>query len=1096
MAQIILDVNTQKAVANLKQLQNQVSIISKSLSSTKVNENLTKQLNALSRALNASSKATQGAAKADKLKAEAAKEAAKAEKIKAQTAKESKEETKELSKETDTLTQSTKRLDDATKDASKNIAKWISNLPTKLLKSFSKELEETLTKTENTVVELKRVLNEDISSNAVSDKLYDLAIQYGQSFENASTISANFAKSGKDWNETIKATEAALLAMNVAELSAEESSSGLIAIMNQFGYEAESLTHVIDLLNKTSDSAPVTTEKLLQGLQKAGSYARQANLSLEETVAILTTLSGTTGASGQALGTAAKSLFAYTTKDSALNVYSSLSDNMNRVVTEYKKGAASILDVWQQLSNELQHLTNEQADKLAEYAESQEGQEMEAALGEELSEIYDSMTGVYDTAGTYRKNYFIALMKNFDDVQEALSNVQDVEGYSQQENLLYMDTYTAKVNSLNAEWEKFLTNGEGFLEFKKNLADLGAGFLKILNYIGGVRTVAFALLTLALRFKGLALIQGVKKFATGIKDNIKVFSNYVKEAKKAKAAGDQLAMSQAQLSAAMNIGVSVAGTVITAISAIVGAYQSYREEQKKAREEAIQEGLAQEEKIQNLTALYTKYKNLGSELSDNQKNTKELDGTTNEYLNTEQELANVLGDKVKTLGDLKSGTDEYAKSIENLTKEELKNSYQKASGARMAAKKELNERNLNASWRNEYLLGDSSGDDDEGLSIVKDLDQYLVFSDKSEERTNGAFRGVKGKNALESYLNASAILDYLDARPDIKEKNPNSYNYILGVKTEAKKRIDEYIKTATQEKSIEAILGGKDISNENVQSDIINEILQNANVSSNNTFFRDLISEELKNYSIYGNNGSSEINSTGSSENGASGGSNNDKSENAEEEFRKSLLEGIKELCDNTKQTNTLEEKQADILEKQEALKKAESQRTVRVFNQETGHFEMAANPKDVEAAKEALEKSKTNLANYVEEQTKSKLSSMEDFSIEDAMSIIGKGIKDIGDWADPKGLLDLRNSIWEKYDQLYVNKVKKEASLILASKILGSKSDYQSLLQGDTLKIDKNEDNNTKNIYYSVNGVKIEDPEITEKLIQLFSKLGMDSGE
>ena len=119
---------------------------------------------------------------------------------------------------------------------------------------------------------------------------------------------------------------------------------------------------------------------------------------------------------------------------------------------------------------------------------------METALGEELSEIYDSMTGVYDTAGTYRKNYFIALMKNFEDVNTALANIEDAEGYSQEENLLYMDTYTAKANTLNAEWEKFLTSGKEALELKKFLAELGTGILQLLNNIGGLRTASLALL--------------------------------------------------------------------------------------------------------------------------------------------------------------------------------------------------------------------------------------------------------------------------------------------------------------------------------------------------------------------------------------------------------------------------------------------------------------------------------------------------------------------------------------------------------------------------------------------------------------------------
>ena len=255
MAQIILDVNTTKAVANLEQLKKQVTSIAKSLSSVKTNQDLTKQLNALSRALNASARATETSAKADKLKAQAAKESAQAEKFKAQAAKEAakaaeavakaemeaakaqkenteskekntegskklSEENENLKESTDDLTESMGLLDDVAKKSYDNVVKWIANAPGKLLKSFVNDLNETLVKTENTVVELKRVIQEDIDDQEISDTLYDLAEKYGQTFENASTAASNFAKSGKNWQETIKATEAALLSMNVAELTA------------------------------------------------------------------------------------------------------------------------------------------------------------------------------------------------------------------------------------------------------------------------------------------------------------------------------------------------------------------------------------------------------------------------------------------------------------------------------------------------------------------------------------------------------------------------------------------------------------------------------------------------------------------------------------------------------------------------------------------------------------------------------------------------------------------------------------------------------------------------------------------------------------
>lgn len=1108
MAQIILDVNTTKAVANLEQLKKQVTSIAKSLSSVKTNQDLTKQLNALSRTLNASARATETSAKADKLKAQAAKESAQAEKFKAQAAKEAakaaeaaakaekeaakaqkenteskekntegskklSEENENLKESTDDLTESMGLLDDVAKKSYDNVVKWIANAPGKLLKSFVNDLNETLVKTENTVVELKRVIQEDIDDQEISDTLYDLAEKYGQTFENASTAASNFAKSGKNWQETIKATEAALLSMNVAELTAEESSTGLIAVMNQFGYGTEDLTHIIDVLNKEADSAPVSTEKLLQGLQKAGSYAKQANMSLEETVAILTALSGATGASGQQIGTATKSLLAYTTKEGALDVYASLSGDMNKVVTEYKKGAASILDVWRQLSSELNHLTAEQADKLAEYAESEEGQAMETALGEELSEIYDSMTGVYDTAGTYRKNYFIALMKNFEDVNTALANIEDAEGYSQEENLLYMDTYTAKANALNAEWEKFLTSGKEALEFKKFLAELGTGILQLLNNIGGLRTASLALLSIIGTIYGYKLIDKAKTFfktigeggkkigdcAKAIAKHIPILKNLIKEEEKQETTAKAAAAAENARAAAMNGIIGVAGLVVTAVSAVVGAIDSYNEKQRQARQEAIQTALAQEEDIKTLTSLYIKYQT--------------LDTTASEYLSTEQELAKILGARETTFGNLKKGADEYRKALEELAKIELKGKLQTATAGRMAAEEKLSDVEIpsySVNLKGFYYPYDAE---------AKRLEKYLSLKTRKGDPT--LFKKVKGDNAYEILQNADSALSFFHTNGDFWEKNQAIYRDIVTSKNNAETAIKEYLQTAAEEKAIQVILSGeKDYSID----EIAKEIVGDAGIQNGDAFFEQFLKYALGYLTPY-------LTPTSGDKDDGEGGKDDDKKD---KEFKDKILENIKKIRENTDALSTLEQKQNDVQEKQLALQEAEKQRTVRVYNQETGHWEMSANPKKVEAAKEALEKSKKSLADYAAKQAYNEISSMEDFSISDAMSIIYKWRDEIEGLADTEPLMKLKDNVWNAYDSAYLDKIKVES----VNNIIGSRSSDNTFMDFVRSVVDKKTQNNTSVSYTitNVNGITIKDPDLAEELLELFSRLGMETGE
>lgn len=536
MAQIKLDVtvNTQNAKTQIKALNGQIKSLANSLSSIKPNKDLTAQLNALAKALNASAKSMNAQTKAEKNHAKQLKSVTEAGKKATKTTKDRTKAVKDSTAANEKHTQSI--LSMAKGFLSWQVAATVVMQAINLVRNALDSLNETLVNTEKATIEITRILNEDITDQEVASKLYDLAEQYGQTFENVSEIATNFARAGYEWTDVMKLAEGAVLALNVAELDATQASDGLIAILKQFKLPVEEIYGVVDMLNKQADNAPVSTEKLLLALQKAGSYADQANLSLKETVAIITALSGATNASGQQLGTAVKSLLAYTTKSGSLDVYASLSDRMAAIVAEYRKGAASILDVWQGLSDEINHLTAEQADKLAEYAESDIGSTLESALSEEMGEIYDSMTGVYDTAGTYRKNFFIALMKNMDDVKKSMQTLDSYAGYSAAENLKQLNTYEAKVNSLKAQWQKLANDEQGILALKKDLVEVGSAALDVVDKLGGISTILTFLGVLGGEILTGVLVKGIVKGVTNITQTIKLAASASKTAAAAAAA--------------------------------------------------------------------------------------------------------------------------------------------------------------------------------------------------------------------------------------------------------------------------------------------------------------------------------------------------------------------------------------------------------------------------------------------------------------------------------------------------------------------------------------------------------------------------------
>lgn len=589
--------------------------------------------------------------------------------------------------------------------------------PLQMMQNALSSINETLVETENAVVGIARVLDENVSNGEISSEIYRIAQELGQTFDVVQEIAQNFAKAGLDWQDTLKATEAAVLALNVAELTAEESSEGLIAIMQQFGYEAEDLTYIIDVLNKTADKSAVDTQELLVALEKTGSYAKASNLTLEQTVALITAISEATAASGQNIGNALKSLFAYSSKDSALDVFASLSTDSAKVVEEYRRGAASILDVWRQLSEEINNLTAEQGRKLDEYFASEEGSALEEALGGDLAEIQDSIKGVYDSAGVYRKNYFIALLGNMEEVDNVLGDLSDVAGYTMTEQEKYMETYTAKVNELKSAWQALVNDEQGWLGFKKGLAELGTWVINIIDDIGGLQTVISAIATAVIFLFGDKIISGIKTFGSSLK-NI--------------ATGFTAAATSAQTFQAALGAVGLALTALQVVFGLINRELEKAEQERKEQEEANAKAIedandaieANKSVVQSITAYADSVKELRDILSDSTSTDEEKQAAQEQLLSIQEELIKNNGSYKDSLDLVNGSIEEQLGLIEKLTDEQLAQQAQdwlKENSAAIELAKAETSKEGTSSLGTSLGVGYGSGRDEQASSVINDI---------------------------------------------------------------------------------------------------------------------------------------------------------------------------------------------------------------------------------------------------------------------------------------------------------------------------------------------------------------------------------------
>lgn len=476
----------------------------------------------------------------------------------------------------------------------------------------------TIKDTEDAVVQLQRVLNEDIESSAISDELYRIANQYGQTFENVQETAVLFAQTGQSWQEVIASTEATMLALNTAELEVTDATSGLIAVMAQFGIEATDLESVIDKINITADSFAVTSQSIVEALQRSGGTASAYNMTLEETVGIITALAEATGRSGSALGTALNSLITFSMKASSLQTFS------DYLGMDVSKGY-DVLDIWTMLSSKINDSGEQLAYMMAGSEEFAElfSEEMATAIGltDEYNAAMMNSQDVYSAVGTYRQNYFIALLNNIQTAIDAVNGMSDAQGYSVQENQKYMETLTAQYNQLViAAQELAVQFGEaGFLDFLKFIVSLSTNVLSLTENFGGLYTILSAVTTLFVVAKIDKIIDRYTKLKTVVgtvggsfKSAVTFISTFTKTLWTSKSATEALTVASAGLKLSLGGVIGIIGASVTAFIAISSAIKNWKEEMKQARQEAIELGKTSAEQAKSIYSAYEEFVELQS----------------------------------------------------------------------------------------------------------------------------------------------------------------------------------------------------------------------------------------------------------------------------------------------------------------------------------------------------------------------------------------------------------------------------------------------------------------------------------------------------
>lgn len=521
------------------------------------------------------------------------------------------------------------------------------------------QIPSVIKETEDAVVSLRRILSEDISKTAISDELYSISTDFGRTFEDVSDVAQRFAQAGYSWNEVIELTRGTMLALNTAELDVTQSTQGLIAILQQWGLDAKDYADTIDKINITADHFAVTSETIVAALQRASSSAKNANISFEETIGIITAMAQATGRSGENIGTALNSLVVYTTKTASLDAFAGLSDRMAEVVKQYKTGAISVYKVWEQLSVEIAGLNERQQEALLKMTDySTFADELES----EASEYTEKIRETYETAGTYRQNYFIALLKDMETAHKAIEGIADAQGYSARENENYMESFTAMWNQLKATLSELAVQvGEaGLLDLMKQLAQIGIGIAKITKSVGGLLPIITALAGIIFTIQKGKIFDFVSKILSGIGKIPKALATV----------RDNIlfvALAENKLAAANMVvqnSFGWIGIVVTALSTLIMAFNGAKaahEEMIAQNRQSAQENLNEANSIKELKKEYQSIINMSNDNAEKDKALAEFkEKLIKSYYSERDAIRELNGERME---EIKFLDEEYEKKV-------------------------------------------------------------------------------------------------------------------------------------------------------------------------------------------------------------------------------------------------------------------------------------------------------------------------------------------------------------------------------------------------------------------------------------------------
>lgn len=340
-------------------------------------------------------------------------------------------------------------------------------------------LKQNIVDVDTAMTELKKVTDESAGTyNKFLDNAGTTSQNLGASVSDYINSTADWARLGYSLNDAQELSKVAVLYHNVGDEidSASTASTYLISTLKGFGLAASDAEHVLDVINKVSNTEPVSAKGLGEILIRASAAMSAAGNTFEETIALGTAMNAVLRDS-EKTGTTLKTVSMY--------LRSTKTDL--EAAGESTEGMA---ETTSKLREKLLALTHQKVDIQLDadtYKSSYQ-------ILKEMSAVWKEMTDKEQAAATEllggkrNANAVSALLKNFDIAEESLKSASNAAGSAMTENARWLDSINGKVSQFKAAFQSLSVDAidSGLI---KGFISLGTELVKILDLLAKTKTL-------------------------------------------------------------------------------------------------------------------------------------------------------------------------------------------------------------------------------------------------------------------------------------------------------------------------------------------------------------------------------------------------------------------------------------------------------------------------------------------------------------------------------------------------------------------------------------------------------------------------------